>query len=98
MPLQILGLEYFSNGVPIYPVSKDQHREESFVPPKLNWCGVVTRNEEILAADHCDFQEELWNGGKEVVVPLTNWGNMPVLIKKSSHIGKVDAAELMQLS
>ena len=55
----------------------------------------MTPNEEVLAADHCDFQEELWNGGKEVVVPLTNWGNMPVLIKKSSHIGKVDAAELV---
>ena len=51
-------------------------------PPQVNRCGLITPNAELLAANQCDFQVELWNGEKDVMVSLTNWGNLPVRIKK----------------
>jgi len=54
----------------------------------------MTPNAEVLAANQCDFQEELWNGQKGVTISLTNWGNMPVLVKKQSQVSKIDHAEL----
>ena len=58
---------------------------DSSTPASLNWYGVVTPNEKVLAVDKCDFQEELWNGGKEIVVPLTNWA-ICLFSLRSSHI------------
>ena len=68
---------------------------QSSILPNLNCYGVVTPNEQVLAADKCDFEEKLWKGGKEIAIPLTNWGDQPILIKKQSHIGKIDQAELV---
>ena len=55
----------------------------------------MTLNEKVLAADKCDFEEESWNAGKDSLIPLTNWGDLSVLIKKQSNIGKTDQAELV---
>ena len=60
-----------------------------------HYYGVVAPNEQVIAADKCDFEEELWKGGKEIVIPLTNWSDLALLIKKQSHIGKIDQAELV---
>ena len=57
--------------------------------------GLVTPNDEVLAAEKCDFLEELWDGAKELKITLTNWSDFPVLVRKQSTIGKIEPVELV---
>ena len=68
---------------------------EIVTPPQVNCCGIISRNAAVLAANNCDFPEELWNGQKDLMISLTNWGNMPVLVKKQSQVGEIERTEFV---
>ena len=45
--------------------------------------------------NQCDFQEGLWNGNSDIIVPLTNWGKEPIFINKYAPIGKIEQVDLV---
>ena len=55
----------------------------------------MSPNAAVLATNNCDFPEELWNGQKGLMISLTNWGNIPVLVKKQSQVGEIERAEFV---
>jgi len=40
--------------------------------------GIITSNEEVLAAHQCDILDGFWIGDSQCYVPVTNWGTRPV--------------------
>ena len=56
-------------------------------------CGMIVPNEEVLSVRQCDFQEGLWHRGEDIMIPVTNWGNVPTFIKKHSQIGRIEPVD-----
>ena len=56
---------------------------------------LMTPHNEGLAVVKCDFLEELWDGGKELKLPLINWSGFPVFVKKQSTIWKREPIKLV---
>jgi len=63
-------------------------------PPQVTTCGMIIPNE-VLVSKHCDLSEGLWNGDNDVKIPVTNWKEIPIFIKKHSQIGKIEQVDLV---
>ena len=48
-----------------------------------------------LESQHCDLLEHLWEGDKEVEIPVTNWGMESITIRKGTAIGALEAVKLV---
>ena len=49
---------------------------------------MISPNEEVLAEKHCDVLGTVMEGDPtKVTLPLSNWGNCPIVMKKGSKIG-----------
>ena len=52
---------------------------------------MISPNEEVLADNKCDVLETVMEGSStKVDLPLSNWGNCPVVMKKGSKIGVLE--------
>ena len=56
--------------------------------------GILIPSKDVCQSQ-CDFQEGFWNGNLNVTVPLTNWGNEPICIKKHFQVGKIEQVDLV---
>lgn len=56
---------------------------------------MIMSNEEALATKHCDLPKGLWSGDKDVMIPVTNWGEAPTFITKHSQIGKIEPVNVV---
>ena len=68
---------------------------DDLVPSQVTKCGMIIPNEEVLATKHCDLPEGLWSGDKDAMIPVTNWGEVPVFITKHSQIGKIEPVDVV---
>ena len=65
------------------------------VSPHVTRCGMIVPNENVLATNHCDFQEGLWNGDTEISVSVTNWGDVPIFIRRDSLIAQIEQVDVV---
>jgi len=50
--------------------------------------GMLSPSEELVREKLCDFPDELWDGKEAFSVPLTNWTQEPVVLKKGTIVGE----------
>jgi len=56
---------------------------------------IVVPKKEELASKECDFAEGLWLGQQKFQVPVTNWGNQPLVLEQGSVIGYIEEVDLI---